>query len=95
MGQLRPHWVLRGCHSRGCSWPCRVLCPKSGFQGHLGFRGLEWHTGAAEQGGLQEARTEPIPARARPFAAAAQQPLSHVETSFPSDSKPRIAFTPH
>lgn len=58
MGQLRPCWVLGGCHSRGCCWPCKVLCPKLGFQGRHGFRGLERHTGVAKQGCLQEARTE-------------------------------------
>lgn len=44
------------CHSRGCSWPCKVLCPTVGIQGHHGFRGLERHTGAAK------ARTEARPA---------------------------------
>lgn len=65
MRQLRPCWVLGGCHSRGCLWPCKVLCPKYGFQGHHAFRGLERHTGAAKQGCLQEARTEPRPAEPR------------------------------
>lgn len=60
MGQLRSCWVLGGCHSRGCSWPCKVLCPKFGFQGHHGT--MEGHTGTARQGCLQEAGTEPRPA---------------------------------
>lgn len=88
MGQLRPRRVLGGCHSRGCSWPCKVLCPKSGF------RGLEGHTGAAEQGCLQEARTEPTPAEPEPLQEQ-HSPLSHVGTSCPSDPKPCTSSTPH
>lgn len=88
MRQLRVCWVLGCCHSRGCLWPCKVLCPKYGFQGHHGFRGLEGHTGAAKQGCLQEARIDPRPAEPGHFQ-------EHVGTSYPSDLKPCTTSTPH